>query len=176
IEIGPNTLVSARVVEHRPAAIRPLEEVKAQIRQRLEQQEAAQLARKAGEEKLAELLKQPSDAGFSPPITVSRRAPQGMPPGLLNEVLRTQADKLPTFVGSGVEGLGFLIAQVVSAKEGAAQTPAQRDAERRALQRQVAAADEVAYAEGLRTRHNVKVNRPELRRDAVKSVEGKDAN
>ncbi len=45
IEIGPNTLVAARVIEHRPAAVRPLDEVKALIRQRLEQQEAAKLAR-----------------------------------------------------------------------------------------------------------------------------------
>jgi peptidyl-prolyl cis-trans isomerase D len=176
IEIGPNTLVSARVVEHRAAAVRPLADVKPLIKQRLEEQEATQLARKTGEEKLAELLKQPSDAGFSPPITVSRRAPQGMPPTLLNEVLRTRADKLPTYVGSGIEGVGYLIAQVVSAKEGTAQTPAQRDAERRALQRQVAAADEVAYAEGLRLRHAVKVNRPELRRDTAKpAADGKDA-
>jgi peptidyl-prolyl cis-trans isomerase D len=176
IEIGPNTLVSARVVEHRAAAVRPLADVKPLIKQRLEEQEATQLARKTGEEKLAELLKQPSDAGFSPPITVSRRAPQGMPPTLLNEVLRTRADKLPTYVGSGIEGVGYLIAQVVSAKEGTAQTPAQREAERRALQRQVAAADEVAYAEGLRLRHAVKVNRPELRRDTAKpAADGKDA-
>ena len=91
-----------------------------------------------------------------------------MPPGLLYEILRTRADKLPTFVGLDVEGMGYLIAGVVAAKEGTAQTPAQRDAERRALQRQVAAADEQAYAEGLRGRHGVKVNRPELRRDAPK--------
>ncbi len=148
IEIGPNTLVAARVIEHRPAAIRPLDEVKALIRQRLEQQEAAKLARGAGESRLAELLKQPSDAGFSPPITVSRRAPQGMPPALLNEILRTRADKLPTFVGLDVEGMGYLIAEVVAAKEGTAQTPAQRDAERRALQRQVAAADEAGLRRG----------------------------
>ena len=175
IEIGPNTLVSARVVEHRPAAVRPLDEVKALIRQRLEQQEAAKLARSAGEARLAELLKQPSDAGLSPPITVSRRAPQGMPPALLNEILRTRADKLPTFVGSDVEGMGYIIAEVVAAKEGAAQTPAQRDAERRALLRQAAAADEGAYAEGLRSRHGVKVNRPELRRDAQKPAAAENA-
>ncbi len=41
IEVAPNTLVAARVVDHRPAAVRPLDEVKAAIRQRLEQQEAA---------------------------------------------------------------------------------------------------------------------------------------
>lgn len=169
IEIGPNLLVSARVAEHRPAAVRPLEEVKAAIRQRLERQEAATLARKAGEERVAELNKQPSDAGFSPPMTVSRRASQGIPPNALNALLRVPADKLPTFVGAEVDGAGFLIAHVLAAKEAPAQEPAQREAERRALARQMAAADEIAYAEGLRARHKAKVLRPEFQREAAKA-------
>jgi peptidyl-prolyl cis-trans isomerase D len=170
IEVAPSTLVSARIVEHRPAAVRPLAQVSAAIRQRLERMEAAALARKAGEEKLVELAKQPSDAGFSPPITVSRRAPQGMPPNLLNEVLRTQADKLPVFVGAEVEGAGFLIAHVLGAKDSAAQEPAQREAERRALERQSAAADEAAYAQGLRARHKAVVLKPEFQRDGAKAA------
>ncbi|HQR23031.1 MAG TPA: SurA N-terminal domain-containing protein [Burkholderiaceae bacterium] len=169
IEVAPNTLVAARVVDYRPAAVRPFDEVKAAIRQRLEMQEAAKLARAAGEQKLAELLKQPSDTGFSPVITVSRRAPQGVPPALLNEVLRTRADKLPTYVGTDFEGAGYLIANVVAAKEAAAQPPAQREAERRALQRQAAAADEGAYADGLRVRHKAEVLKPEFRREPAKA-------
>ena len=117
---------------------------------------------------MAALLKQPSDAGFSPPLTVSRRAPQGMPPNLLAEVLRTQADKLPTYVGAEVEGAGYLIAHVLSGKVGAAGQPAQREAEQRALARQAAAADEVAYAEGLRERHKVKILQSDFGRDAAK--------
>ena len=140
------------------------------MRQRLERQDAAQLARKAGEERIVELTKQPTDAGFSPVLTVSRRVPQGLPPKLLNEVLRTQSDKLPSFVGAEIDGAGFLIAYVLSAKEGAAQDPAQRDAERRALARQAAAADEIAYAEGLRARHKAKVLKPEFQREAAKAV------
>jgi peptidyl-prolyl cis-trans isomerase D len=169
IEVAPNTLVAARVVDHRPAAVRPFEEVKTAIRQRLERDEAAKLARAAGEEKLAELRKQANETGFSPVIAVSRRSPQGMPANLLNEVLRTRADKLPTYVGAEMEGAGYLIANVVSAKEASAQLPAQREAERRAVQRQAAAADEVAYAEGLRVRHKATVLKPEFRREPAKA-------
>jgi hypothetical protein len=85
-------------------------------------------------------------------------------------VLRTRADKLPTFVGADFEGAGYLIANVVSAKDAAAQTPAQREAERRALQRQAAAADEAAYAEGLRVRHKALVLKPEFRREPAKAA------
>jgi len=170
IEVAPNTMVAARVTDHRPAAIRPFDEVKGAIRQRLERQEATKLARSAGEEKLAELLKKPNDAGFSPVLTVSRRAPQGLPPNLVGEVLRTRADKLPTFVGAEVEGIGYLIANVASAKEAEAQAPAQREAERQAIERQVAAADEAAYAAGLRQRYKAKVLSPDFRRETDKST------
>jgi hypothetical protein len=64
--------------------------------------------------------------------------------------------------------VGYLIAHVLSGKVGAAGLPAQREAEQRALARQAAAADEVAYAEGLRERHKVKVMKSELQRDAAK--------
>jgi len=175
IEVGTNVLVAARVVEHRPAATRPLDEVKAAIRDRLERQEAGALARKAGEEKLAELAKKPGDAGFSPAITVSRRAPQGMPPQLLTAVLATTADKLPTFVGADIDGQGFLIAQVLSAKPSEVPEPAQRAAAHQALQRQSAAADELGYVEGLRTRHKVTIVNPDFRREPAKAAPAVDA-
>ena len=66
-------------VDHRPAAVRPLDEVKAAIRQRLEQAGGRQLARKAGEAQLAELTKQPTDAGLlAARLTVSRRSAAGI--------------------------------------------------------------------------------------------------
>lgn len=170
IEVGNNVLVAARVVDHHPAAIRPLDDVKAAIRQRLERQEAGVLARKAGEEQLAALASKPSDAGFSPAITVSRRAPQGMPPQLLRSVLATPADKLPTFVGADIDGQGFLIAHVLSAKPSEVPEPAQRAAAQQALQRQAAAADELGYVEGLRTRHKAKIVNPDFLREPAKAA------
>ena len=65
IEVAPSKLVSARVLEHRPAAVQPLEKVTPEIRQLLERREAVRLAREAGEQRLAALRKEPSDAGFS---------------------------------------------------------------------------------------------------------------
>src|SRR6185437_1482134 len=52
VETAPSTLVAGRLVEFKPASKRPLAEVDAQIRQRVTMEEAAKLAKKAGEEKL----------------------------------------------------------------------------------------------------------------------------
>ena len=157
IEVATNTLVSARIVEHKPAAVRPLDEVKTQVRQLVERREAVRLAREAGEARLAELRKQPSDAGFAPARSVSRGNPQGLPPSALNAIMRAPADKLPAFVGTEVDNAGYLIAQILATKVGEGGTAEQREARNRVLAQQAAAADEVAYAEGLKARHNVKI-------------------
>src|SRR6202007_1840585 len=53
VEVAPNTLVSARVVESKPATKMPFEQVKAAIETQLTLQEARKLAEKDGVEKLA---------------------------------------------------------------------------------------------------------------------------
>lgn len=173
IEVAPSTMVAARAVEFRPAAVRPLDEVKAAIRQRLERQEASRLANEAGTARLAELRAKPSETGFSPVITVSRRAPQGLPAPVLNDVLRTPADKLPLYVGAEVEGVGYLIAQVLAAKPAAALEAAQRDAQSRALLQQVGMADELAYADALKSRHGAVILKTDLKREPAKAPAAK---
>jgi len=170
IEVATNKLVSARVLEHRPASVQPLEKVAPEIRQLLERREAVRLAREAGEQRLAALRKEPSDSGFSPPKVVSRRQPQDMPPDALNEVLRIPSDKLPQFIGTEVgtdfrssSNAGYVIVKVISSKPSEAIPAAQRDAQVRAITQQAAAAAELTYAEALKARHNVKILRADLR-------------
>jgi peptidyl-prolyl cis-trans isomerase D len=168
IEVGTNTLVSARIVDYKPAAVRPLDEVKPQVRQLVERREAARLAREAGEAKLAELRKQPSDAGFQPVRTISRANPQGLPPGVVNSIMRAPTDKLPSFVGADVGNAGYLIAEIVATKMGDGGSAEQREAQNRVLVQQAAAADELAYAEGLKARHNVQILKSEFEKPAAK--------
>ncbi len=55
IEVAPGRLVVARVIEHRPAAMRVLDEVREDIRKTLAERKAATLAREAGAQKLKAL-------------------------------------------------------------------------------------------------------------------------
>jgi peptidyl-prolyl cis-trans isomerase D len=168
IEVGTNTMVSARIVDYKPAAVKPLDEVKGQVRQLVERREAVRLAKEAGEAKLAELRKQADDAGFSPAKTVSRGKPEGLTQTAINAIMRAPADKLPTYVGTEVEDAGYLVVRVVSSKLGDAGSAEQRDAQTRVLVQQAAAADEITYAEGLKARHNVKILKPEFRKPEAK--------
>jgi peptidyl-prolyl cis-trans isomerase D len=61
VETGPNQLVSARVVNYRPAHVRDLAEVRAQVLEQLKADQAAAAARKDGEARLASLKQNPAD-------------------------------------------------------------------------------------------------------------------
>src|SRR5262249_14147819 len=79
IEIAPNTLMAARVIEYQPTAVRPFDEVKDAIRLQLQHKEASEIAQKVGREKLALLEQGKSDkeAGitFAAPVTIERTKP-----------------------------------------------------------------------------------------------------
>lgn len=162
IEVAPNTLVAARVVEHRPAALRPLEELKPQIKQALLAEEAAKLARAAGEARLAELQKSPSDVGFGPATTISRANPQGRPAPLVNAVLRPAADKLPAYVGVDLPGGAYVISRVLTAKAPGDDANAAAQ-QQRALAQAAGSADDLAYVEGLKARHKAVVLNPDYK-------------
>src|SRR5207237_768246 len=73
IEVAPNTLVAARVVDYQPAGQRKFEEVKNEIADLLRRREAQAAAEKDGEAKLAQLRKGENPVTWSAPREVSRR-------------------------------------------------------------------------------------------------------
>ena len=123
IDIGPNQLASARVVQHLPSRVQPLAEVQAQVRSRVVAEQAAAKARKAGEARLAELRAADATAGLPAPLTLSRNNPQGQPRALVDAVLRADAAKLPQWVGVDLGSAGYALARIAAVKPPAADAP-----------------------------------------------------
>jgi peptidyl-prolyl cis-trans isomerase D len=117
IEIAPNTLIAGRIVEHKPAAPRPFDEVKADIVRQLQLRKASELAQAAGKEKLATLQKG-GDAGlkFVGPQLLRRgqRVP-AMSEEAAREVFRVDVARLPSYVGAGNERGGYTLVKVTKA-------------------------------------------------------------
>jgi peptidyl-prolyl cis-trans isomerase D len=114
IEVTPNTLMAARVVEYKPAVPRPFEEVQAEIRRQLEHRAAGELATQAGKAKLA-LLQQGKDAGvsFGKPVAVKRNRPlPGFSPAALVTIFQADTAKLPAYAGAGNERGGYSIYRI----------------------------------------------------------------
>ena len=111
VEIAPNTLVSARVLDHQPARQQELAEVKDEIAKRMRQSAAAELAHKDGEAKLAELRKGGNPVSWSAPREVSRSQAQGLPAPALRLVVSADVSKLPAYVGLPVSD-GYVLIRV----------------------------------------------------------------
>jgi peptidyl-prolyl cis-trans isomerase D len=113
IEVAPNTLVAARVLEHQPAAQRSYDEMKGEIAEMLRQREASALALKEGTAKL-EQLRKGGDAGvkWSAPRLVSRREAQGLSANVLRQVIAADATKLPAYVGVPLPDAGYVLVRI----------------------------------------------------------------
>ncbi len=158
IEVAPSVLIAGRVAEFKPATKRPLAEVDAAIRQRVTLEEAARLARQAGEAKLAAARTSGDVSGFGDAKVVSRTREPGINTTAAIAVLKADVSTLPAFVGVELPGQGYGVYRI-----GKVSQPAQPDAARRKQEAQqistlVGQADMFNYVEALKTKAKAKIN------------------
>ncbi len=110
IEVAPNTLVSARVVKHQPAATLALTEVKDLVKRGLTQEKAAEMAKSQGEQKLANL--KISAEGLPNAIVLSREKTQRQLPQVVEAVLKVDPNKLPAVSGVDLGAQGYAVIRV----------------------------------------------------------------
>lgn len=156
IEIASSTLVSGRVTRYEAAHQLPLADVKAQIRERLVTVQAAALARKLGEARLAELRAAPTTAMAEAPVTVSRAQSHDLPGPLVDAVLKAPATTLPAFAGVDLGDQGYAIAKITKVL---GRDPVAADAARAQLQYAQAwgDAESQAYYAALKARYKVEI-------------------
>lgn len=163
VEVAPNVLVAARVVEHQPEALQKFEDVRAAIEESLRRAEAARLAQKEGEARLAALRKREgAGAKWEPAKTVSRRSPQGVPSSALRQIFAADAAKLPAYVGAERGNEGYMLYKVVRALEPEPKTDQQKAADQARAAQQAAAEQLDAYVASLRARATIDVNKTNL--------------
>ena len=115
IDLGSNSLISARVLEYKPSAVRPLDDVRAQISVQLQRKLASELAAKAGAEKIAALAAG-KDAGltFGAAQKLTRQAPlPNVNQALAKTVFAADVSKGATAVGGSNDAGGYTVAKVL---------------------------------------------------------------
>ena len=165
VEVAPNTYVSARLLEYKPAELRPLDAVKSDIEKRLQREEATKLATQDGEAKLKE-LQAGKDAGLTWPaaLAVNRQKPGGLPPMVIDKVFRADPKKLPAY--AGVEApTGYALVRVSKVIELESVDDAKREALGGRLRDAVAAGELESTLGSLRDRVGVT-----LRKDALEKT------
>ena len=163
VEGGPDALLVARVIEHKPAAVRPLDEVKAEITKRLVERESLALASKSGAAKYAE-LQQGKDAGlkWGAAKAVSRDGKASVHPDALKAIFSADTGKLPVYLGVELRDRGYglyRISRVIDAPpvDGAREKSLQEQ-----MARQAAQQDFTAYLASLRAGAKIEINKANL--------------
>lgn len=162
VEVAPNTLVAARVVEHKPAALRPFDEVKAAIIGQLSRQEAQKLAKEEGQAMLAKLQSGDDKLAWGPVKSVSRMAAGQLPREAAAAVFKADVKKLPAYVGVTLPDGGYGLFKIAKV----ARPEKVEDAQVARLQAQYAQfsaqQDTAAYLVALRKKYGVEINKAAL--------------
>ena len=162
VEVGPNTLVAARILDHKAAALQPFESVKGNVETLLKRQEAQALARKDGEARLEMLKKGEDKLAWGAAKAVSRLDPRLVPPAAVAPIFKMDSGKLPGYTGVELAGSGYALFKLVRVEAGEKLD----DARRQAMLRQfytLSMQEEVqAYLSALRNRYKVEINQAAL--------------
>ena len=158
IEVAPGTLMAARLLEHKPSAMQPFEQVKAAVEKKLLQQRAAQLAAQDGREQLEALRQGKSVAlSWSAPQLVSRTDPQGLTEPILRQVFKAQVAKLPSYAGIEAPGGGYMLLRVSRVVEAGKTDRAQQQSLADGLAQVVGEEQFAAYVASLKQKGDVKI-------------------
>ena len=157
VEVAPNTLVSARIVTHRPATVRPFEEVKVEVRQGLTQTKAAELAKAEGQARLAAWKADPSQASLGESLTVSRDQAPSLPQAMMDAALRADPSKLPALVGVDLGVQGYAVVRVNKIVPRPEATPQQAEQSRAQFSRLWSQAESQAYLASLKSKFKVEM-------------------
>ena len=159
VEVAPNTLLAARVIEHKAAALKPFESVKGEIEKLLIAREAGRLAEESGKAHLAALQKGEADkVSWSSLKTATRMQRGDLPAEAVRPLFQAETEKLPAYVGVNVRG-GYSLYKLVKL------VPPEKldETRRKALERQyagiLAQEDLSAYINALRARYKIDINK-----------------
>ena len=139
--------------------MQPLAEVVEAVRARVVAQQAAALARKAGEARLAELRTSGDASSLSVAVLLSRSNLQNQPRAVVDAVLRADAAKLPQWIGVDLADAGYAVVRLASVKPIAADAPELAQLLPRYAQAW-AAAEAQAYYKALEGRFKVELKLP----------------
>ncbi len=167
VEVMPNMIVSARVIEHELARQRPFADVQAQIAGRLAQEKAAKLAFEEGEARLARLKRGEAVAmAWSAPQMVTRERRAGLHDEGVRAVFGAGTAKLPAYAGVAAPDGRYVLYRISKVVDAAAVDAQMRSGLARQIER--IAAQEVAAAalQSWRKAADVKINRKAIDKDS----------
>lgn len=166
VEVANNTLVAARVIDHKPSAPRSYDEVKLGISDYLKIEKASKMAIDKGNAALAKLKqnKEVDTLDWIPSVIVDRKNAQGLTDLTMTNVFKVNVNKLPAYAGVADSSKGYLLIKVISVDDVDAETLASATSEYNAA---LTSEYGAAYVATLKSKNKVSINQRLLMGDAV---------
>jgi peptidyl-prolyl cis-trans isomerase D len=164
IEVASGVLVAARVLEHKPSAVQPFDQVSAALIKKLTLQQAAQLAAQEGRARLT-AIREGKDAGkdaqivWSAPQMASRGDPKGMPVDALRQAFKSDVSKVPAYAGVEVAGGNYMLIRISKVQEAAEGAKDKQNAIAQTLRQVSGQAELAAYLASLKLKSDVKIRK-----------------
>ncbi len=159
IEIAPSSLIAARMLEYKPSSVRPLDEVRVQIEQKLMREKAATLASEQGKAALEQLQKTAkSDLSWAKSLNITRAQHGALDLALTRQVFQVDAAKLPQYVGAESAQGGYTIVRVEAVKAGEMPDEAKRAGYANQLRQMAGEELFMAYMADAKSKAKIKIN------------------
>ena len=167
IEVQPNTMLSARVVEHAPPADVPFEDVSRDIIDFLNTERAVEMAKQEGEATLEKLTSgdRLENLKWSKPGIVTLQQRQGLHPEGVRAVFSANAKELPAYTGVSVDDGRYVIYRISTVRDVESVSPDDVQTASRQLSQMVEQEQFNAFVGRLRERSDVKVNEAAINPD-----------
>lgn len=159
IEVKPDTFVSARILEHKPATAQSLMVVRDQIVEKLKKQMAEAIAVEEGKAKLARLQagEDVDDVTWSDTKKISYMQSQGLDHETLRAIFRAETNYLPVYTGTANPNGGFNLIRISKVIEPESADTAKLGNFTKQLQQMITQEEMSSYLAALRQRYEVKI-------------------
>lgn len=159
IEVNPDTFVSARIIEYKPATSQSLAVVKDEIVEKLKKEMAVSMAVAEGQEKLVRLQAGEvlDDVAWDDAQLISYMQPQGLDHEVLRAIFRAEVDELPVYVGAVKPEGGFNLIRISKVIEPDSDEKTTPENFAKQLQQMITQEEISSYLAAIRQRYDVKI-------------------
>jgi len=112
IEVTPNNLISARVVDYKAQSTKPFADVRKNIEDYLKFESAKKMVASEGEVALKSLTNASHKIDWQPATLVDRKNTKGLSDAVVNHAYKMPTDKLPSYSGFMDGNNGYVIVKV----------------------------------------------------------------
>jgi len=161
VEVSPNNLIAARVVEYKPETPKTFEKIKESLEAVLKLEKALAKAEEVGKATLAKLEAGESDETLDwiPEVRVDRKTAEGLTESVMNQVFKVNTAKFPAYKGFKDGNRAYVLVKVTGVSN-----PADDDEslqQRAQLEYEAALAKEYvnAYGQSLKAKADIEVSK-----------------